>query len=384
MGKKPIRGLLGDSILPRDKKGNTMRVLGIESSCDETALSIVDDNGVRSSVISSQADMHALFGGVVPELASREHARLIGPLFDELLRKTGFDGSAQDNIDCIAVTRGPGLMGSLLVGVAFAKALAAAWNKPLIGVNHLHGHLLAAALENDLSWPALGLLISGGHTHLYRMDSPTDMTVLGRTIDDAAGEACDKFAKMAGLPYPGGALLDELGRRGMADSTMFPRPYTKNDNLDFSFSGLKTAGAQWLAAHPDAHFPAGDEPAKERLYLASQPLCDAAASYLDAIADTLVIKTRRAMDTFAPQSIVVAGGVAANSVVRIAFAELAKEKKLPLFFPSLKLCGDNAVMIAYTGWHMAKAGRMHDLALSAIPRGQLIPEDWIPFSFGKR
>ena len=356
-----------------------MLVLGIESSCDETALALADDDGLRASVISSQADMHALFGGVVPELASREHARLIGPLFDELMRRSGLGPSPRDAVDCIAVTRGPGLMGSLLVGVAFAKALAAAWDKPLVGVNHLQAHLLAASLENALSWPALGVLISGGHTHLYRMDSPTEMTVLGKTIDDAAGEACDKFAKMAGLPYPGGALLDELGRRGMADSRMFPRPYTKNDNLDFSFSGLKTAGAQWLSSHPEARFPAGDDPAKDRLYLANQMLCDAAASYLDAIADTLAIKARRAMETFTPRCIVVAGGVAANSVVRITFSDLAKEKGLPLFIPSLRLCGDNAAMIAHAGWHMAKAGRMHDLSLSAIPRGRAIPEDWIPY-----
>ncbi len=353
-----------------------MLVLGIESSCDETALALVDDDGVRASVISSQADIHALFGGVVPELASREHARLIGPLLDSLLRQADLGSDPWKVIDRIAVTRGPGLMGSLLVGVAFAKSLALAHDIPLIGIDHLQGHLLAAQIENDILWPALGVLISGGHTHLYRMDDPVDMTVLGKTIDDAAGEACDKFAKAAGLPYPGGALLDALGKKGTADPHLFPRPYTHNDNLDFSFSGLKTAGALWLSEHPEARFPAGDTPARERLNLASQVLCDAAASYLLAIAETLVIKAGRAMELFRPKSIVVAGGVAANSVVRREFAALAEKRGMPLFIPSLSLCGDNAVMIAKAGWYMAKAKRAHDLSLSAIPRGQVIPQDW--------
>ena len=259
-----------------------MLVLGIESSCDETALALVDERGVRSAVLSSQVDLHALFGGVVPELASREHARLVGPLLDAL-----FAQGEQARADCVAVTRGPGLLGSLLVGVAFAKALAAAWKVPLIGVNHLHAHLLAAGLEHPLEFPALGLLVSGGHTHLYRMDNPATMTALGRTLDDAAGEACDKFAKTAGLPYPGGALLDLLSKRGKADPRLFPRPHIR-DSLDFSFSGLKTAGAIWLRAHPEARFPAGpsdDAPpdnnlARNTLDNAPQILCDAAASFL--------------------------------------------------------------------------------------------------------
>ncbi|WP_298067174.1 tRNA (adenosine(37)-N6)-threonylcarbamoyltransferase complex transferase subunit TsaD [uncultured Mailhella sp.] len=353
-----------------------MLVLGIESSCDETALALVDNSGVRASVISSQADIHALFGGVVPELASREHCRLIGPLLDSLLAQSGLGDDPWKHIDRIAVTRGPGLMGSLLVGVAFAKALSLAHGIPLIGVDHLLGHLLAVEMEEPVEFPALGVLISGGHTHLCRMDSPVDMIVLGRTIDDAAGEACDKFAKMAGLPYPGGALLDALGKRGHADPRLFPRPYTHNDNLDFSFSGLKTAGSLWLSQHPECRFPAGDTPARERLGLAGQELCDAAASYLLAVAETLSIKAERAMSLFSPRSIIVAGGVAANSVVRSVFRVLAEKRRLPLHIPSLSLCGDNAVMIARAGWRMAQAGRHHDLSLSAIPRGQVIPEDW--------
>lgn len=353
-----------------------MLILGIESSCDETALALVDDNGIRAAVVSSQADIHALFGGVVPEIASREHARLIGPLLDCLFQQANFNHDPWNNIDAIAVTRGPGLMGSLLVGIAFAKSLSLAHDIPLIGVDHLQAHLLAAEFENSITWPSLGVLISGGHTHLYRMDSPVDMTVLGKTIDDAAGEACDKFAKAAGLPYPGGALLDALGQRGTADPHLFPRPYTHNDNLNFSFSGLKTAGSLYLSQHSEAHFPPGDTPARERLHLASQELCDTAASYLLAIAETLTIKTSRAMAEFSPKSLVVAGGVAANSVIRREFSKLAQERGIPLIIPRLALCGDNAAMVAKAGWHMARAGRFHSLSLSAIPRGQSIPQDW--------
>ena len=342
-----------------------MLVLGIESSCDETALALVDDNGVRASVISSQADIHALFGGVVPELASREHARLIGPLLDSLLRQADLGSDPWKAIDRIAVTRGPGLMGSLLVGVAFAKSLAMAHDIPLIGIDHLQGHLLAAQIENDILWPALGVLISGGHTHLYRMDGPVDMTVLGKTIDDAAGEACDKFAKAAGLPYPGGALLDALGKKGTADPHLFPRPYTHNDNLDFSFSGLKTAGALWLSAHPEARFPAGDTPARERLNLASQTLCDAAASYLLAIAETLVIKASRAMELFRPESIVVAGGVAANSIIRGDLERACRQAGCRLYLPPLRLCGDNGAMIGAQGYYEYLAGHTADLSLNA-------------------
>lgn len=357
-----------------------MLVLGVESSCDESALALVDDGGVRASVMSTQIDIHALFGGVVPELASREHTRLMPRLFDELWKRAGWADDPESGwarVDRIAVTRGPGLLGSLLVGLAFAKALSFARGMPLIGVNHLNAHLLVAGLENPLEFPALGVLVSGGHTHLYRMDSPTEMFVLGRTLDDAAGEACDKFAKMAGLPYPGGALLDALGRRGTADAHLFPRPYTHNDNLDFSFSGLKTAGATWLVRHPEERFPAGESPAKERLDSAPPLLCDAAASYLLAVAETLAIKARRALALFRPRSIVVAGGVAANSVVRRVFRDLAEQEGLELHVPSPALCTDNGIMVAWNGLLLARAGYRHSLGLSAVPRGQAIPLDWL-------
>ena len=372
-----------------------MLVLGVESSCDETALALVSERGELASVMASQVDVHALFGGVVPELASREHARLIGPLLDQLWRTSGL---GWDAVDRIAVTRGPGLLGSLLVGLTFAKALALGRGLPLIGVNHLHAHLLVAGMPpggaqraappdlpraeerarpGRLIFPALGVLVSGGHTHLYRMDGPTALMALGRTLDDAAGEACDKFAKMAGLPYPGGALLDELGRRGRADERLFPRPYTHNENFDFSFSGLKTAGAAWLAAHPGARFPLGDGPARERLDAAPQDLCDAAASYLLAVAETLVIKARRTAALFRPRSLVLAGGVAANSVVRRLFAHLADEWGIPLLVPPPALCTDNGVMVAWNGLLLAREGLYHGLDLSAVPRGRPLPEDWL-------
>ena len=215
-----------------------MLCLGIESSCDETALALVRDGRPLGAELATQADLHSLFGGVVPELASREHYRFIGALYDKLMRSCGV---TLRDVDVIAVTRGPGLLGALLVGTAFAKGLALGANKPVLAINHLHAHLLAAGLEHELTYPSLGLLVSGGHTHIYRINAPDALTLLGRTLDDAAGEACDKFAKMLGLPYPGGVLLDALACRGEADPTLFPRPYTRNANLYFSFIGLKTS-----------------------------------------------------------------------------------------------------------------------------------------------
>ena len=224
-----------------------MLCLGIESSCDETALALVRDGRPLGAELATQADLHSLFGGVVPELASREHYRFIGALYDKLMRSCGV---TLRDVDVIAVTRGPGLLGALLVGTAFAKGLALGANKPVLAIHPLHAHLLAAGLEHELTYPSLGLLVSGGHTHIYRINAPDALTLLGRTLDDAAGEACDKFAKMLGLPYPGGVLLDALACRGEADPTLFPRPYTRNANLDFSFSGLKTAALVYLEAHP--------------------------------------------------------------------------------------------------------------------------------------
>ncbi|MDR3045283.1 MAG: tRNA (adenosine(37)-N6)-threonylcarbamoyltransferase complex transferase subunit TsaD [Desulfovibrio sp.] len=284
-----------------------MLCLGIETSCDETALALVRDGVVIADVMSSQADVHALFGGVVPELASREHYRLIGALCDEVLRRAGVTAA---DIDVVAVARGPGLLGSLLVGMGFAKGLALTTGARLVGVNHLHAHLLAAGIAAEMAYPALGLLVSGGHTHIYRMESPRHMPLLGRTLDDAAGEAFDKVAKQLGLAYPGGRTIDELGRKGRVNPTMFPRPYVDNDNLDFSFSGLKTAAGLVVQANPalikaaravatgsalsaDASHVDGTEPDSALPDISD--LYDMCASFNHAVADTLRIKLERAL-----------------------------------------------------------------------------------------
>ena len=347
-----------------------MLCLGIESSCDETGLALVEDGRLLEAVLATQADMHGLFGGVVPELASREHYRFMGPLFDELMRRSG---RSPAELDVVAVSRGPGLLGALLGGVAFAKGLSLGTGARLVGVNHLHAHLLAAGLEGRLAFPALGLLVSGGHTCIYRMDSPEAFTALGRTLDDAAGEAFDKVAKMLGLPYPGGRLLDGLARRGRADAALFPRPYMDNDNLDFSFSGLKTAVGQYVAAHPDVlEFArplrhADDAPAA---------LCDLCASFNLAVVDTLCLKLERALRRHDDvRHLVLAGGVAANSLLRARLEMLARQHGCELRMPSPALCTDNAAMVAYTGWHLAAAGWEHGLDCEAVPRGRALPHD---------
>ena len=367
-----------------------MMCLGIETSCDETALALVRDGVLVDQVLASQADAHALFGGVVPELASREHYRCIGPLYKMLRQRTGIE---TNELDLVAVARGPGLLGCLLVGVAFAKGLALGGGARLVGVNHLHAHLLAAGLERSLTFPAMGLLISGGHTHLYRMESPVSMRVLGKTLDDAAGEAFDKFAKVLQLPYPGGALLDALSRGVEPDVRLFPRPYTRNSSLDFSFSGLKTAASSYLAGRPELA-EAGRRVRLHGAQEATDALRRVCASYVHAVADTLRIKTERALDMWgsaasesgparecmereAPTALVVAGGVAANTTVRAMLAESTARYGLELIVPPVRLCTDNAAMIAYAGGLLAEAGLRHDLGLSAIPRGQHVPDDYI-------
>ena len=349
-----------------------MLVLGIESSCDETALALVRDGALSDAVLASQADMHALFGGVVPELASREHCRFIGPLFDELMRRTG---TRPADIDVVAVSRGPGLLGSLLVGTAFAKGLCLGTGARLLGVNHLMGHLLAAGLSEKLEFPALGLLVSGGHTNIYYFGSAVKALQLGRTIDDAAGEAFDKTGKILGLAYPGGRLLDTLARRGRADTKLFPRPYLDHDNLDFSFSGLKTA----VSLYVKEHF--ADEPWPHPLQNpddAPQGLCDLCASFNLAVVDTLLAKVRRAMKRYpGVRNLIMAGGVAANSLLRERVTELMERAGGKAFMPPLSLCTDNAAMIAYAGWLFASEGFCHDLSMETIPRGRPIPDDYL-------
>lgn len=356
-----------------------MLCLGIETSCDDTSLALVKDGKLVAQASSTQADLHALFGGVVPEIASREHLRLIGPLCDALLQKAGVRAS---DIDAVAVARGPGLLGSLLVGVAFAKAFALGSGARFIGVNHLHAHMLAAGLEQELVFPALGLLVSGGHTHLYQIAGPRSFTLLGRTLDDAAGEAFDKAGKMLGLPYPAGRHIDELARGGVAVPRLFPRPYLDNDNLDFSFSGLKTAMAQYLDTHPPirATWRAGGEGPALPEGEAGKDLQDLCASYSSAVVDTLVIKTKRAFahpEAAGAKTLLLAGGVAANSLLRARMRALADEAGLVFAAPATSLCTDNGAMIAYLGWRLAAEGYAHALDMEAVPRGRPFPQDML-------
>ncbi len=357
-----------------------MLVLGVETSCDETGLALVRDGRLVVERLASQTDMHAVFGGVVPEIASREHQRMLPPLFAQLLTAGGV---AASDIDAVAVARGPGLLGSLLVGLSFAKGVCLATGAELIGVNHLHAHLLAAGLEGEMRFPALGVLVSGGHTHLYRIDSPTEFGLLGRTLDDAAGEAFDKVAKLLNLPYPGGRYLDELSQGVEPDPAMFPLAYVHNDNLDFSFSGLKTAVAEYLNKHPQLAYAAMPDAATLKregaLALCSHPeeLALVAASFNHAVAETLRIKAARALDRERGLvSLVVAGGVAANSHVRAALGGLAAERGLAYSLPSLALCTDNAAMVARTGFLALSAGYRHGLDLESVPRGRAVPLDW--------
>lgn len=354
-----------------------MFCLGIESSCDDTSLALVHNGKLEGQILSTQASLHALFGGVVPEVASREHARRIGIVCDALLCETGM---VPADIDVVAVARGPGLLGSLLVGTAFAKTFALGCGAGLIGVNHLHAHVFAAGLEQELVFPALALLVSGGHTHLYRVLGPDSLTPLGKTLDDAAGEAFDKAGKMLGLPYPAGCFMDELANEGSPSPTLFPRPYCDNDSLDFSFSGLKTAMNAYLAANP--HRCATWNPKKGQPEIpegkARTALADVCASFRLAVVDTLTTKVDKALareDMHDVRSLILAGGVAANSLLRSRMEELTRQWGKRFFVPSPALCTDNGAMIAYLGWMLARKGYRHDPDFEAVARGRSIPLD---------
>ena len=347
-----------------------MICLGVETSCDETALALTSDGVLIGEKLASQEDLHALFGGVVPELASREHLRKCSALFSALLKETGVPAGS---IGAVAVARGPGLLGSLLVGMNLAKGLALGLGAGLVGVNHLHAHLMAVGLEREVPFPSVGLLISGGHTHLYLIRSPFEFELLGRTLDDAAGEALDKAAKLVNLPYPGGKYIDLLGRGVTPDKALFPRPLTSSSGLDFSFSGLKTAVARHVAGNaalklavlPDHALP--DVPGLPRY----------CASVNWAVADTLRIKAGRALAAHPDaKALIVAGGVAANSMIRRELAGLCDRAGVESVFPSPGLCTDNAAMIAFLGEKLVRAGFSHGPDLAAIPRGRLIPLDY--------
>jgi N6-L-threonylcarbamoyladenine synthase len=310
-----------------------MKVLAIETSCDETAAAVVEDaRVVLSSVVSSQTDLHAAFGGVVPEVASRAHLELVGPVVSQALEQAG---TAPGELSAVAATIGPGLVGSLLVGASAAKAYAWAWGLPFVGVNHMEGHLHAAFLEDpSLSLPTVVLLVSGGHTMLICMqagaaEGSIEYRLLGETIDDAAGEAFDKVARFLGLGYPGGPAIERVGSEGRADAVAFPRGLA-GQGYDFSFSGLKTSVVRYMRANPRA------------------PLADVAASFQEAVVDVLVAKARKAAREVGAKAICIGGGVAANTSLRERVTAACREDGLAAFIPSRRMCTDNAAMIGAT------------------------------------
>ena len=309
-----------------------MRVLGLESSCDETAVAVYDSaSGLLSHRLYSQIALHQAYGGVVPELASRDHVRRLLPLVREALEDAKSD---RQSIDGIAYTAGPGLIGALLVGAGFATGLAVAWGKPALGIHHLEGHLLAPLLESNApAFPFLALLVSGGHTQLVDVAGLGRYKILGETLDDAAGEAFDKTAKMLGLPYPGGAALAALAERGHSGSFVFPRPMLDRPGLDFSFSGLKTAALVALRGRE----------------LTDAVRSDVARGFEDAVVETLAEKCRRALNATGHRRLVIAGGVGANRRLRARLAEVVAELGAELFFPRTEFCTDNGAMIALAG-----------------------------------
>lgn len=333
-----------------------MKLLAIETSCDETAAAVVEDGRrALSDVIATQIDIHRRWGGVVPELASRNHVVQVMPVIDEAMARAGVTPA---DLDAVAVTSGPGLVGALLVGVQAAKALALAWGKPLVRVNHLEGHLVAAFLsEAPPAFPYLGLVVSGGHTSLYAARDFGRYELLGQTRDDAAGEAFDKGAKLLGLPYPGGVAIDKLAKDGDPAGLRFPKAIVKGADLDFSFSGLKTA----LLHHVKKHgVPEG------------KGLADLCASYQEAIVRALVEKAFRAARRFQFERLVLAGGVAANSRLRAAaVARAAEYEGMSVFLPAVRLCTDNAAMIAVAGTHAFLRGERSGDDLAADPAWRL-------------
>ncbi len=325
----------------------TTRILAIETSCDETAAAVVvGGRRVASSVVSSQIDLHARFGGVVPEVASRAHVELCVPVAAEAI---GAAGMVPSDIDAVAATYGPGLIGALLVGVSTAKALALSWGVPFVGVNHLEGHLVAGFLEQpDLAPPLVVLLVSGGHTTLVDLRSPTEYTVLGATVDDAAGEAFDKVARFLGLGYPGGPIIDRLAGEGDPQAIAFPRAM-RGDSYDFSFSGLKTSVVNYVRKNPNVS------------------TADVAASFQAAVVDVLVDKARRAAREIGANGICIGGGVAANSALRARITQVCEEDGLASYLPDRAMCTDNAAMIGAAAFYRLVADGPSPLTLGANP-----------------
>ncbi|SMF96842.1 N6-L-threonylcarbamoyladenine synthase [Methylomagnum ishizawai] len=331
-----------------------MFVLGIETSCDETGVAVYHpEQGLLAHALYSQVKTHAEYGGVVPELASRDHVKKLIPLIRRVLGEAGL---TQRDLGGIAYTRGPGLVGALLVGAAVARSLAWTLNIPCVGVHHMEGHLLAPLLEPDApEFPFIALLVSGGHTQLVEVEGIGGYRILGESLDDAAGEAFDKTAKMLGLGYPGGPEIAKLADEGRADRFDFPRPMTDRPGLDFSFSGLKTHTLTTLATTEGTR----------------QDKADIAAAFQAAVVDTLLIKSRRALRETGLKRLVVAGGVSANRLMREKLDDMARKEGYRVYFPRLAFCGDNGAMIAYAGCQRLLAGHVEPAEIRAQPRWPL-------------
>lgn len=333
-----------------------INVLAIESSCDETSCAIVKNGRwVISNIISSQIDIHKRFGGVVPEVASRMHLEAINNIVDQALKEAKM---SLEDVDVIAVTKGPGLVGALLVGISEAKAISYVTKKPLVGVNHMKGHICAAFITHkDLNPPFICLLISGGHTYLVEVKDFNDMKVIGKTMDDACGEAYDKVARSLGMPYPGGPCVEECAKSGNEKAIDFPRVMLEKDSYDFSFSGLKTAVLNYLNSKKQKN----EEISKE----------DVCASFQRAVFDVLIYKTKRLMQEKNLDKLVVAGGVSANNTLKNEIEKMAKENNYKTYFPKKILCTDNAAMIASSGYFEYLDGTRDDFSLNVLPNLEL-------------
>ncbi|QDP02285.1 tRNA (adenosine(37)-N6)-threonylcarbamoyltransferase complex transferase subunit TsaD [Thalassotalea sp. PS06] len=331
-----------------------MRILGIETSCDETGIAIFDEEqGILAHRLYSQIDVHADYGGVVPELASRDHVRKTLPLINEALKDANM---TPEDLDGVAYTAGPGLVGALLVGCSIGRSLAYGWGIPAVPVHHMEGHLLAPMLEEDVpEFPFIALLVSGGHTLLVRVDGIGEYEVLGESIDDAAGEAFDKTAKLLGLDYPGGPVLAKMAESGTPGRFKFPRPMTDRPGLDFSFSGLKTFAANTIYKEDDS----------------DQTKADIAYAFQDAVIDTLTIKCKRALQQCGLNRLVIAGGVSANKELRAKLAAVMKKLNGNVYYPRPEYCTDNGAMIAFAGMQRLKAGVDAELTFQATPRWPL-------------
>ncbi len=340
--------------------GKEIRILGIETSCDETAAAVVaDGRRILSSVVASQNKLHERFGGVVPEIASRAHIERIYPVVAQAVEEAGAD---RDSIDAIAIANQPGLVVALIVGVTAAKALALAWGKPLVAVNHVHAHLQSAMLaEESLDLPAVALVVSGGHTSLYDCESALELELLGSTIDDAAGEAFDKVATILNLPYPGGPSIEKVAKDGDPSAIDFPRSMLDRDSLDFSFSGIKTAVLYYCRGQ--------NMKGENRVAsMSGQEIADIAASFQAAVIDVLTAKTRRAADKIGAATVLLGGGVAANTALREALGRMCEESGRKLLVAPRPLCTDNAVMVASLAYHKFRAGQFADMNLEPKAR----------------